>query len=61
MEEQNAKISVQSKSCQYQIKYYYIMDLEWAFLDLKGALLHSWPKSGGAMAPLTPPPGSYVP
>ena len=31
------------------------MDLEGAFLDLKGALLHSLPKSGGAMVPLDPP------
>ena len=30
------------------------MDLEGAFFDLKGALLHSLPKSGGAMAPLAP-------
>ena len=28
------------------------MDWEGAFLDLKGARLHSLPKSGGAMAPL---------
>ena len=28
------------------------MDLEGAFLDLKGALVHSLPKSGGAIAPL---------
>ena len=35
------------------------MDLEGVYLDLKGPLLHSLPKSGGAMASL--PPGSYVP
>ena len=35
------------------------MDLEGVYLDLKGALLHSLPKSGGPMAPLAP--GSYVP
>ena len=29
------------------------MDLEGAFLDLEGALLHSLPESGG-MAPLAP-------
>ena len=30
------------------------MDLEGALFDLEGALLHSLPKSGGAMAPLAP-------
>ena len=35
------------------------MDLEGAFFDLEGALLHSLPKSGGAMPPWLP--GSYVP
>ena len=35
------------------------MDLEGAFLDLKGALLHGLPKSGRDMAPLAP--GSYAP
>ena len=30
------------------------MDLEGAFLDLEGALLHSLPKSGGTMAPWVP-------
>ena len=30
------------------------MDLEGAFLDLEGALLHSLPKSEGAMASLAP-------
>ena len=35
------------------------MDLEGAFFDLEGALLHSLPKSGGTMAIL--PPSSYVP
>ena len=36
------------------------MDLEGAFFDFEGALLHSLPKSGGAMAPL-PPPGFLRP
>ena len=31
------------------------MDLEGAFLVLEGALFHSLPKSGRAMAPLAPP------
>ena len=31
------------------------MDFEGAFLDLEGTLLHSLPKSGGAMTPLAPP------
>ena len=30
------------------------MDLEGAFLELQEALLHSLPKSEGAMAPLAP-------
>ena len=36
------------------------MDLEGAFLDSEGALLHSLPKSGEGPWPLSPP-GSYVP
>ena len=54
MEEQNAKISFQSKSCSYQIESYYIMDLKGALLDSERTLLHSLPKSGRAMAPLAP-------
>ena len=37
-----------------QSKSYYIMDLEGAFLDLEGALLHRLPRSEGAMASLAP-------
>ena len=35
------------------------MDLEGAFLELEGVLLHSLPKSGGSGP--SGPPGSYVP
>ena len=38
---------------------YYIMDLEGAFLDLEGALLPSFAKSGGHGP--SGPPGSYIP